>query len=240
MSDLLLLSNSANARGFLVHALPAIGEAIGGRRRAVFLPFAGVTFHWDLYAARVAGALAPLGMDISLLHQAEDPVAACQSAEIILVGGGNTFSLLHHTRRLGLLPAIRKAVAGGAVFIGWSAGSNLACPTIRTTNDMPVIDPGGFDALDLVPLQINPHYTNALPNGIFGETRNQRIAEFTRLWPTVPVLGLPEGNWLRVHGPRATQTLGGPHESWWFQGDAAPLSLPPGSTLPRVTQDTAR
>lgn len=110
--------------------------------------------------------------------------------------------------------------------LGWSAGSNLACPTIRTTNDMPIFDPGSLDAIGLVAFQLNPHYSNALPTGIRGETRDQRIAEFTRVDPNVPVLGLPEGNWVRVRG--SATTLHGPHPSAWFHGAAEPRTLSEG------------
>jgi dipeptidase E len=145
-----------------------------------------------------------------------------------VVGGGNTFSLLHHCRRRGLLPLIAERIrSGDARYLGWSAGTNIACPTIRTTNDMPVIDPQGFDALGLVPFQINPHYTNALPAGHRGETRDQRLAEFTRLEPTVPVLGLPEGDWLRVSGRELV--LGGPRAASWFLGAAAPQQVTQGT-----------
>jgi dipeptidase E len=224
--NLLLLSNSTGPDGYLTYALPAIAALTGGTKRAVFVPFAGVTRDWDAYTQIVRDALAPLSIAIEPLHRATDPVRATREAQLLLVGGGNTFHLLHHCRRQGLLSAMRAAVQGGTPYAGWSAGSNLACPTIRTTNDMPVIDPEGFDALGLVPYQINPHYTNALPEGIKGESRNQRLAEFTRLWPGVPVLGLPEGNWVRVSGDN--HVLEGPHASWLFSGHDAPRELAAG------------
>ena len=165
------------------------------------------------------------------MHRSDDAIRAVREPELILVGGGNTFHLLKHCRERGLLPAMRDAVRSGTAYLGWSAGSNLACPTIRTTNDMPIVDPGGFDALGLVPFQLNPHYTNALPAGIRGETRNQRIAEFLRANPAAAVLGLPEGNWVRVVGSQAT--VHGPHESAWFVPGRDPQPLAAG-TLPAV------
>ncbi len=228
--NLLLLSNSTSPNGYLVDALPAIAELTAGRKRAVFAPFASIVRSWDETTQRVRDALAPLALDITALHQAADPVAACADAEVVIVGGGNTFHLLHHCRKLGLLPALRGAVERGAAYLGWSAGANLAGPSIRTTNDMPVTDPQGLDALGLVPLQINPHYSNVVPEGIHGETRNERIAEFTRVWPLVHVLGLPEGTWLRVQG--SERQLGGPHDCWWFSASDAPRALPAGSALP--------
>ena len=109
---------------------------------------------------------------------------------------------------------------------GWSAGANLTCPTIRTTNDMPIVDPGGFDALDLLAFQINPHYTNAMPAGHQGETREQRLAEFVAANPDVHVLGLPEGDWLTV-GDGAV-ALCGPKDAVWIRHAAPPVLVPPG------------
>lgn len=198
--QLLLLSNSRSPEGhYLRHALDAIADIAGERRRAVFIPFAGVTIEWDAYTERVKEALASLPLQIEGIHHAADAHAALDAAELILVGGGNTFALLKNCRDRGLLPRIAARVRDGQVpYIGWSAGSNLACPSIRTTNDMPIVEPGGFDALGLVPFQLNPHYTNELPAGHQGETRDQRIAEFLAANPQATVLGLPEGDWLRV------------------------------------------
>jgi dipeptidase E len=207
--NLLLLSNSRSSDGsYLTHAGNAIAEVAGARKRAVFVPYAGVTISWDDYLQKVQDVFSPLGIDVESSHQVADPAALMAQAEIIVVGGGNTFNLLKCCRELGLLPLIVSRVQAGAPYIGWSAGANLAGPTICTTNDMPIVDPGGFDALGLVLFQLNPHYTNALPEGHQGETRDQRIAEYLVANPAQQVLGLPEGDWLRVadsqielHGP---------------------------------------
>lgn len=164
----------------------------------MFIPFAGVTQTWDEYTDKTAEVLAPLGINVTGIHRVADPLAAIEKAEIIIVGGGNTFQLLKESRERGLLAPIVDVVKRGALYIGWSAGANLACPTIRTTNDMPIVDPNGFDALDLFPLQINPHFTNALPEGHKGETREQRIRELLVVAPELTVIGLPEGNWIQV------------------------------------------
>jgi len=224
--NLLLLSNSRMPDGgYLVHALDALAALAAGRRRALFLPFAGVTVGWDDYLANVRTALAPLGLEIDGAHRRDDPVAALAWAELVLAGGGSTFRLLAELRRRGWLAPLAAAVRGGLPFAGWSAGANLACPTIRTTNDMPIVDPGGFDALDLVPFQLNPHFTDALPPGHQGESRTQRIAEFHVLNPQVPVIGLPEGTWLTVHGRVATLHAGG---AWLFRAGRPALALAPG------------
>jgi len=224
--NLLLLSNSRMPDGrYLVHALDALAALAAGRRRALFLPFAGVTVGWDDYLTNVRVALAPLGLEIDGAHRHEDPEAALARAELVLAGGGSTFRLLAELRRRGWLAPLAAAVRGGLPFAGWSAGANLASPTIRTTNDMPIVDPGGFDALDLVPFQLNPHFTDALPPGHQGESRTQRIAEFHVLNPQVPVIGLPEGTWLTVHERLTTLHAGG---AWLFRAGRPALALAPG------------
>jgi dipeptidase E len=125
-----------------------------------------------------------------------------------------------------LLAPIRAAVKNGALFVGWSAGTNLATPSIRTTNDMPIIDPEGLDALNLVPFQINPHYTNAMPPGHQGETREQRITEFLTLNTDKTVLGLPEGDWLDVRDDSVQ--LCGPHEAFVFRAGQPAYAVKPG------------
>lgn len=228
--NLLLLSNSSSDAGYLVHALADIRELIAdlpAGAPAVFVPFAGVTRGWDDYSTLVANALADTGLAIQALHRAADPVAALEQAALIIVGGGNTFNLLGELRRQGLLEVMARRVRAGVPYLGWSAGSNMACPTICTTNDMPITDPGGFDALGLIPFQINPHYTNAHPPGHRGETRAQRLAEFCTKNPAMPVLGLPEGTGLRVRG--AALTLVGPHDAAVFLGQQAPRACAPGA-----------
>jgi dipeptidase E len=216
--QLLLLSNSTSDNGFLVDWIPLIREFVAGELDARFLPYAGVIGSWDDYEARVAEALSPAGLRVRSVHRAADPVAAIAEARVLMVGGGNTFNLLHHCRKQGLLTAIVRSVQGGMRYIGWSAGSNLACPTIRTTNDMPVVDPGGFDALGLVPFQINPHFTDAKPAGHHGETRTQRLAEFTAANPSMPVLGLPEGCYVRVDDE--AMRYGGARDAVWLRHGA--------------------
>lgn len=229
--NLLLLSNSRSADGgYLTHAGPAITEVVAGHSRAVFIPYAGVTVGWDDYADKVQAAFAPLGIDVVSAHSAADPRALVESAEVLIVGGGNTFNLLKCCRDAGLLPLISARVKAGVPYIGWSAGANLAGPTICTTNDMPIVDPGGFAALGLVPFQINPHYTNALPTGHQGETRDQRLAEYLVVNPSQRVIGLPEGDWLRVAGN--TTTLHGAFPAKWFESGLPVRDLAVGETLP--------
>ena len=229
--NLLLLSNSRSKDGgYLTHAGEAITEVAGGRKRAVFIPYAGVTISWDDYTQKVQTVFSQLGIDVESSHHAADPAALIAQAEIIVVGGGNTFNLLKCCRELGLLPLIsRRVKEAGAPYIGWSAGANLASPTICTTNDMPIVDPGGFDALGLVSFQLNPHYINALPEGHQGETRDQRIAEYLVANPVQRVLGLPEGDWLRVADSQIK--LYGPWPAQLFRAGQEPQAIDSPSKL---------
>jgi dipeptidase E len=218
--ELLLLSSSRTAAGYLTDYLPEIAAFGSGIRRAVFVPFAAVTRPWEEFAARVREAT---GFAVELVERPDD----LASAELVIVGGGNTFQLLRECRRRGLIEAIRKSVVQGkAKYLGWSAGANLACPTIMTTNDMPIVDPGGLEALGLIAFQINPHYSNASLPGHHGETRDERLTEFARANPKLPVIGLPEGDWLRVSG--SLIELRGPHPAVWFEGAKPPLQLSAG------------
>lgn len=200
---LLLLSNSINyGQGFLEHAVTDIKDFLGAEMRSVlFVPFAGVTRSYDEYAAAVSGRFAEMGYRLDPVHRASDPIEAVRSAEAIAIGGGNTFHLLRGLYENSLLEPLKERVElGGVPYIGWSAGSNVACPTIKTTNDMPIVEPESFQALNLVPFQLNPHYTDEQLTGHGGETRAERIAEFTIANPGVRVVGLREGSMLRVEG----------------------------------------
>ncbi len=229
--QLLLLSNSSSPLGFLTHALPAIADWARPAEgtRVLFVPYAGVTRTWDAYETLVGEALQPAGLALDSLHRAQRPLEAIARATHIVVGGGNTFALVRELRRTGQLAAIAERVrSGGARYLGWSAGANLACPRLCTSNDMPIVDPMGFDTLGLVPFQINPHYTEAHPEGHRGETRQQRLREFALLNPGVPVLGLPEGTGVRADAGSYT-LLGDPQTpARWFTDAEAPAILPMG------------
>ncbi|RKZ17360.1 dipeptidase PepE [bacterium] len=197
---LLLLSNSTqHGRAMLDHAESAIRDHFDGVSRILFVPFA-LRDH-EAYTATVAARLHEMGFTVEGLQEFDDPVAAVAEAEAIYVGGGNSFRLLRELRTRKLLDPIRARVEDGVPYMGASAGSNLAGPTIRTTNDMPIVDPKGFGALDLVPFQINPHYLDAAPSGHMGETREKRIEEYLEENNKV-VLGLREGGWLQCEDGR--------------------------------------
>lgn len=201
---LLLLSNSMNyGQAFLEHAVTDIKDFLGAEvRRVLFIPFAGVTRSYDEYAAAVSGPFEEMGYRLDPVHRADDANEAARNAEAIAVGGGNTFHLLRGLYETGLIESIRERVEAGVPYIGWSAGSNVACPTIRTTNDMPIVEPQSFKALNLVPFQINPHYTDETLANHSGETREQRLAEFLKANTSATVVGLREGSSLRIEGER--------------------------------------
>lgn len=233
MSDrrLLLLSNSRDAEGrYLHHCRDALAAHLAGTRRVAFVPYAGVGIGWDDYTARVRDALAPLGVDVTGVHERDDPVAAAREADALAVGGGNTFHLLATLQRTGVLAALRERAGAGVPYVGWSAGSVVACPTLGTTNDMPIVQPPhGFDALGLVRFQINAHFTDAHPPGFQGETRRERLAEYLVANPDARVVGLPEGDWLEVRGDAVT--LRGAHPAFLFAAGGAARALAPGDEV---------
>ncbi|MBL6962254.1 MAG: dipeptidase PepE [Bacteroidetes bacterium] len=201
---LLLLSNSTiPGLGYLEYAKEDLKNFYGTDvKRVAFIPFAGVTVGWDDYEEKVQSVYSDLGYEIFSLHKENDPIAALEQADAIAVGGGNTFKLFHDMHELGLMRAIRRKVLNGIPFSGWSAGSNISCPTLSTTNDMPIIMPKNFNGLNLIPFQINPHYLDKNPEGHGGETREDRINEFLELNQDKIVVGLREGTILRVEGDK--------------------------------------
>jgi dipeptidase E len=224
-SRLLLLSSSRTpGRGFLEHAREPIREFLGPQVRDVlFIPYAAVSRSYSEMTGIAGEAFGALGYKLSGLHDAPDPVAAVHAAQAVAVSGGNTFRLLQLIQSQGLLQPLRERARAGMPYIGWSAGSNLACPTIRTTNDMPIIWPASYEALDLVPFQINPHYTPLLPPEHQGETRDDRLKEFMHLNPSMPVVGLPDGTALKLDGGRLT-LLGGLNAKLFLNGDIRELT----------------
>lgn len=195
---LLLISNSTMpGEPYLDYPKHEIQKFLGEKAvNALFIPYAAVTFSFDMYVDKVNERFSEIGHSVTGIHTFPDPVAAVEQAEAIVVGGGNTWQLVRMIHDNRLIEAVRKKVLNGTPYIGWSAGANVACPTLRTTNDMPIIDPLGFDTFDLVPFQINPHYIDANPENHAGETREQRIEEFLEINPDMYVVGLREGTML--------------------------------------------
>lgn len=226
MMNLLLISNSTNAgEAYLEYPKNNIRDFLAphGIKRVLFIPYAGVTVAWDAYEAKVRNRFAEFGVEVESIHHSSDPVAAVRNAEAIVVGGGNTFSLLKTMQDNAIVEPIRERVTAGVPYIGWSAGSNMACPTLCTTNDMPIVEPQSFNAIGLIPFQINPHYLDSHPDGHAGETREQRIEEYLAANPTMNVVGLREGCMLLLEGGH--MSLIGPRALRLFRQGNTPREL---------------
>ncbi|AIA01016.1 dipeptidase PepE [Streptomyces noursei] len=226
---LLLLSNSsAPGRGYLEHAREAVAAHLAGVSELLFVPYA-LADH-DGYTAKAADFFAELGIRVRGAHTAADPRELVASAQAVFTGGGNSFRLLKTLHERGLVDALTGRVRAGMPYMGSSAGTNMACPTLRTTNDMPIVQPPSFAALDLVPFQINPHYLDPDPaSAHMGETREERLTQFLEE-NDVPVLGLREGTWLRRTDDRLT-LHGLATGARLFRRGAAPVEYAPGADL---------
>ncbi len=213
---LLLISNSRKyGCQYLEHVEGAIKDFLNTQvKKALFIPFAGITISFENFAQMTAERFRSMGYDMESIHESSDPQRACAEAEAIVIGGGNTFQLLKKLQEADLISPIRQAVDSGTLLIGWSAGATICGLTIQTTNDMPVAWPKVPDALALVPFQINPHYTDEVPPGFSGESREKRIAEFISLHRKVYVVGLRENTMLEIRGQSVR--LLGPHPTKVF------------------------
>lgn len=200
--NLLLISNSTNAgEAYLDWPRPYIKAFIEemGVKTALFVPYAGVSLSsegleasYDAYEQRVQNVFQDFGVQLTSIHHADEPKKAVKKAEMVVVGGGNTFHLVKMMHKYGLMKAIKRQIKKGMPYMGWSAGSNVACPTLCTTNDMPITEPKSFKGLKVIPFQINPHYLDAHPEGHGGETREQRIVEYLVVNRRMYVVGLRE------------------------------------------------
>jgi len=234
MRKVLLLSNSTlHGSGFLEYAREYIQEFFNkhGVKTVLFVPYANVESE-EAYTAKVREELGKWGYQVTGLNEAPVPLDAVQSAECIFIGGGNTFLLLKKLQDHGLLQAIRARVLGdGIPYMGSSAGTNVATTSINTTNDMPIVHPSSFEAIGLVPFNINPHYLDTDERSThMGETREARIQEYHSLPHKAPhVLGLREGSLLHILGNRAT--LGGLFPARLFKKGEEPQEFPPGADL---------
>lgn len=198
--NLLLISNSTNAgEAYLQYPIAQIAEFLRGVKEVVFVPYAAVTFSYAAYEAKVQQRFNEIGVRVRSIHRSKNPRRDILQAEAICVGGGNTFALTKKMQEQGLMSAILRKIKAGTPYVGWSAGSNVSCPTICTTNDMPIVQPESFKAIGAVKFQINPHYLDANPEGHAGETREQRILEYIEANPRRYVVGLREGCMLRLH-----------------------------------------
>ncbi|MEX1092501.1 MAG: dipeptidase PepE [Acidimicrobiia bacterium] len=232
---LILASNSTNPGSeYLGHLEDAITNFFSGCTNVAFVPYALGDI--DAYSTKAEDKFESLGIRLGSVHRHSDPAQAVSAADGVFIGGGNTFRLLDRMIRHKLIEPIRDLVADGGAFMGTSAGSNVACPTIGTTNDMPIVQPPTFEALGLVSFQINPHYTERDPDTPHGgETRRQRLAEFHEE-NTTPVVGLAEGSWLEVE---ESVILHGPHPALLFRRGFEAVELAPGEISQQYLRNNA-
>ena len=230
---LLLISNSTNAgEAYLDYPKHEIKKFLGDSvKKVLFIPYAAVTFSFDEYQQKVQNRFSEIGYEVDSIHHYDHGAKkeALKNAEAIVVGGGNTFNLLKMMQQQDLLETIRYECLKGKAYVGWSAGSNVACPSICTTNDMPIVEPDSFHAINLVRFQLNPHYLDANPDGHAGETREQRIEEYLVANPYTYVVGLREGTILKVDD--AEIKLIGPRNVRIFKSGENPKELGPDDDL---------
>lgn len=207
MKNILLLSSSKYKNtGYLEHTVPWLQNFLADYRgkTIAFVPYAGVRRTFDEYEKTVQNALSDLGMNIVSVHHGKQHRDIIEQADVIAIGGGNTFCLLKQLYEHNLIDIIREKVNNGTPYFGWSAGANVAGTSIMTTNDMPITYPPSFQALQLFPHQINPHFISGKMQGHNGESREERLAEFLLVNPTALVYALPEGSALHIQNEMAT------------------------------------
>jgi dipeptidase E len=208
---------------YLQHAIHMLNQHLTNNvQELLFIPFAGVSVSWDDYTTKVQNALPDY--HVTGIHQLPNAYQAIENAQAIVIGGGNTFNLLNELYQQDLLGTVKNQVNQGTPYVGWSAGSNICGNSIRTTNDMPIVQPPSFDALNFVPFQLNPHYTDYQLTGHNGETRAQRIQEFCVLNPKMPVIGIREGGALLLQGEALV--LKGELDGVVFEGESLSVIKP--------------
>lgn len=231
MKNVVLASTSTlHGEDYLSYLLPVMQELFAGVQEVIFIPYArpGGISH-DVYTEKAAAVFATVGLSLRGLHTFDDPAAAIRNGQAFFTGGGNTFLLVKQLHEQGLMYVLREAVEKGKPYMGTSAGSNIGGMNMQTTNDMPIVYPPSFQTMGLIPFNLNPHYLDPIP-GLphMGETRETRIREF-QVQQDLPVLGLREGSWIRVKGPRVT--LEGTVPAIIFEKDKAAYELEVGSEI---------
>ena len=232
MKVLLISNSTVYGGGYLDHVDQEIRSFLGEAKRVLFFPFA--LFDRDAYAAKAKTRFAAMGYSLESIHEAQTPQKAVKETDAIFIGGGNTFRLLKTLQDLDLIEPIRRKISTGAPYIGSSAGSNVAGPTIKTTKDMPIVQPRSFDALGLVPFQISPHYLDPDPNSRhMGETQEERILQFLEENDT-PVVGMREGAWVLVEGDSVE--LKGATGARIFRRGQLPVEVAPPSEISELVR----
>ncbi len=227
MRLLLLSTSTLHGSGYLDYAETHIREFLGKSARVLFVPYA--LADRDTYSATAASRFERMGYELYPIHREDDPARAIGRADNIFIGGGNTFRLLKALYDEHIVELIAERVREGMPYIGSSAGTNMACPTLKTTNDMPIVQPPSFNALGLIPFQINPHYVDPDPNSKhMGETREERLRQYLEE-NDIPVVGLREGSFLWVDNEKVT--LRGEKTARVFKQGTEPFEIEPGSRV---------
>jgi dipeptidase E len=229
----LLISNSTvHGRNYLDHVESEIKSFLGRAQRVLFFPFA--LHDREAYTATARTRFGSMGYSVESAHETAVPQKAVEQSDAIFIGGGNTFRLLKALEDLDVIEPIRRKIRSGAPYLGSSAGSNVAGPTIKTTKDMPIVQPRSFDSLGLVPFQISPHYLDPDPNSThMGETQEERILQFLEENDT-PVVGIREGAWLLCNN--GTVTLKGETGARIFRRGHVPVEVTPGTEISKLVE----
>jgi dipeptidase E len=231
MKHLIIASTSTlHGSGYLNYILDELTVFFKEANSILFIPYArpsGISH--EEYTQKVTEAFAKINKTVKGIHEFENPVDAIKNAKAIFVGGGNTFVLTNQLYKSNLIEVLQNAIKSGTPYLGTSAGSIICGLTIKTTNDMPIVYPPSFNALGIVPFNINPHYLDPETNSEhMGETRETRIKEFHG-FNTPPVIGLREGSWLQVNGNSIT--LKGHLSARIFEHNKAPYEVETGTEL---------
>ncbi len=238
--NLLIVSTST------VHGLPYLSylkkevvKHFAGCKEIVFIPFArpgGVS--WDDYTQVARNFFESLDISVKGIHEFDHPVNALKDAQGVFTGGGNTFVLLKEMHEQDLLKPLRSCISDGMPYMGTSAGSNLTGMTVNNTNDMPIVYPPSFEALGVIPFNINPHYLDPDPSSKhMGETRETRIKEYL-VFNNLPVVGLREGSFLEVKGNEIQ--LKGELSMRMFEKGKTPYEVEPGADISFLLNGTSR
>ena len=231
MKQILIASTSTvHGSGYLEYLLDSLKVHFKNANTVLFIPYArpGGISHQD-YTEIVRIAFSKINKAVKGIHEFDNPKDAIKSAEAIFTGGGNTFVLVNQLYKNNLMSELRSTIESGTPYLGTSAGSNICGLTIGTSNDMPVMYPPNFNALALIPFNINPHYLDPEPSSThMGETRETRIIEFHE-FNSQPVIGLREGSYLEVKGSKIV--LMGPLKARIFEKNRQPYELETMSDL---------
>ena len=231
MKQIIIASTSTvHGSGYLEYLLPQIEYLFSKSSTILFVPYArpGGISH-EAYTNTAKKAFSKIGKSVKGIHEYNHPIDAIKNAEGIFVGGGNSFLLVKQLYKYNLLLAIKNSLSMGVPYLGTSAGSNICGLSIGTTNDMPIVYPPSFNALGILPFNINPHYIDPEPSSKhMGETRETRIKEFHK-FNTLPVIGLREGSYLYINDEKII--LKGDLSARIFKHDLTPYEIESGSDL---------